>query len=294
MITEKNIFERGMLVSLTMGGYSGRKNLSKEQLGNLPTEIVRGVHDLFEKEFKRLLRDISCFDMETRRLVWHQSVPFPLNSVYFISSTKIDDIIEQLESRKQQREEMIEKAVENYEEAIQIFAEKYPDYYQKAKSKYISKNRFAERFYFKYQFLKISAPAKEDSIISPELYKKEMEKFKQTIDEMKKEVVSTIYQELLETTVRLKKQATDGKPNQRTLNNLNEYLKKIDEIYKDFVDRNDLKKAIKDVKASILGITAEDLRDSDASREAFREGIAALVEQIKVLPDIPLKRAITF
>jgi hypothetical protein len=292
MIDERNIFTKGMLINLTMGAYWGQKKLSKEQLKDMPTEIVRGVHDLFDEKFKNLLKEIGAFDNETRGLVKNQSVPFPIDGIYFIRSEQIEPIIELLEQRRGLRDEMIEKAIENYDQAIIDFAQEYPEYYKHGKSKYLSKERFAERFYFKYQFLKISAPDEGDKIVSPELYKKEMEKFRETIDEMKKDVVSTIYQELLNTTNRLKKQCTDGKPNQRTLNTLSEYLRRINDVYSDFVDRDDLKKAIENVKLSILGITAEDLRSSEAGKEEFRRGISAVINEIQNLPDMPLRRAI--
>lgn len=294
MITEENIFTKGMLINLSMGSYVGRKKLAKEQMGELPTEIVRGVHDLFDKDFKKLLTEIAAFDGEIRWMVKSRSVPFPIDGVYFIKSEQIEDIIDRLNAKKGQRDEMIEKALEGYEEAIKIFAEKYPVYYEKAKHKYPSKSHFIERFPFKYQFLKIQAPGKEDKVISPEIYKLEMAKFKETIEDMKKEVISTIYGQLLETTSRLKKQCTEGKPSQRTLNTLNEYLQKIDDVYSDFVDRKDLKAAIKSVKAQVLGVTADELRDNDEAREKFRAGIADIVGNIKSLPDIPLKRAIEF
>lgn len=134
----------------------------------------------------------------------------------------------------------------------------------------------------------------ENSLISPEMYQTEMRKFRETIEEMKREVVGTIYQELLETTARLKKQCTDGKPSQRTLNSLNEYLVRIDEVYAGFVDREDLVTAIQKVKAQVLGITAEELRDSDKTRESFRKSISAVMSEIQNLPDIPLKRSIEF
>lgn len=293
-ITEQNIFSRGMLINLNQGNYAGRKRMSKGQLTGLPTEIVRGVHDLFDSEFKRLLKEISAFDRDTRHEVKMKSVPFPIDGVYFISSDRIEPMIEMIDGRKERRQELIETAVDNYEGAIATFAAKYPEYYEKAKGKYPTKQHFQERFYCKYQFLKISAPGKDDKLISPEIYKREMAKFKETVEEMKADVVATIYQELLETTNRLRKQCTDGKVSQRTFNSLGIFLQKIDEVYADFVDRDDLKKAIKAIKAQVLGVTAESLRDSDDAKEKFRKGMATLVGDLKNLPDVPLKRAIDF
>jgi len=294
MINENNIFDQGMLIHLKMGGYEGRMKLSADQLKDLPQEIVRGVHDLFDKSFKDLLREISSFDNETRWEVKRQSVPFPIDGVYFITSNYIEKIIELLEQRKIGRRELIAKAVDNYDAAIKIFSEKYPEYFERAKHRYLTKNRFQERFYFQYQFIKITAPDKNGKFITPEMYKSEMKKFKATIDEMKQEVLGTIYQSLLEMTGRLKKQCTDGKPNQRTFNSLNAFLAQIDDVYSDFIDRNDMKETIKKIKAQVLGIDADDLRSSEDLKTKFGKEIAALGAEIKALPDIPLKRAIDF
>ena len=293
MINENNIFEKGMLINLKTGAYAGRKKLSADQLKDLPKEIVRGVHDLFEHAFKEKLEGIMNFDGATRAYVKTFSVPFPIDGVYFLAFEKIDNIIEFLDRRKEQRLEMVEDVLNRYEDAITAFAVKYPDYYKRAKDKYPSKSRLAERFYFDYQFLKISAPDKSP-LISAEQYKREMQKFGETISEMKKEVVGTIYQTMIELTERLKRQSKDGKMNQRTFNNLGKFLEQINDVYADFLDRDDLKAALDKVKKETLGITADGLRDNDAQRKKFNKAISALTEEIKTLPDIELKRSIDF
>ena len=42
MINESNLMEKGMLINLKIGGYAGRKKLDKDQMKDLPQEIVRG------------------------------------------------------------------------------------------------------------------------------------------------------------------------------------------------------------------------------------------------------------
>lgn len=294
MITDKNIFERGMLIHLKMGGYDGRMKLSDEQLKDLPKEIVRGVHDIFDANFKDMLKEIGSFDQETRWCVKRKSIPFAIDGVYFINSKTIPEIIEVLDKRKEERKALIDKAVDNYDMAIVNFQNMYPEYFEHAKRKYLSKKDFAGRFYYTYQFIKIAAPDKESSFISPEMYKDEMTKFKSMVDEMKQEVLSTIYQTLIETTKRLKKQCTDGKPNQRTLNTLNTFLKQIDDVYSDFIDRDDMKKTIDKIKVQVMGIDAKDLRTSEELKKSFVKEITNIGNEIKAISDIPLKRAIEF
>jgi hypothetical protein len=288
-INENNIFEKGMLISLNLGAYAGRKKLSADQLENLPKEIVRGVHDLFDKAFKEKLEAIWKHDAITRGHLKDLSVPFPIDGIYFLSFDRIESIIEFLDERKKSRWELVEEVLANYEAAKITFAEKYPSYYAKAQTKYPSKARLAQRFYFEYQFLKISAPDK-NPLISPEQYKKEMEKFRQTISTMKQEVVGIIYQSLSDLTNRLKKQSKDGKMNQRTFNNLHKFMEQIDSTYSGFIDRKDLQDTLKKVKAELKGMSADMLRDNDAQRKKFYKAITSLTEEIKALPDVESKR----
>lgn len=293
MITEKNIFEKGMLISLRMGSFAGRKKLSDDQLKDLPKEIVRGVHDLFEQSFKDKLNAIILFDGQTRNEVKMRSVPFPIDGVYFLSFDQIDSVIEYLEGRKNSRNELVNDVLDDYEGAIKKFADSYPDYYRRAVGRYPSKDRLSQRFYFEYQFVKISAPDK-NPLISPEQYKKEMMKFAATVSEMKQEVVSTIYQTLTELTERLKKQSKEGKMNQRTFNSLSRFMEQINMVYSEFIDRDDLKKVINKIKSETLGVTAEELRDNETERKRFHKAITSLTKEIQALPDVELKRAIDF
>jgi hypothetical protein len=293
-ITASNFYEKGVLINVRAGGYRGRKKLPKEKLGELPPEIVRGVHDLFDKEFKTLLSNIRSFDGTSRDVVKNQSVPFPIEGIYFINSSRMVAILDILEGRKESRQALIQEAVDNYEGAITIFAEKYPEFYAMAKSKYPSKEEFEKRFYFDYNLIKISSPNQDDPFMTAEMYRSEMNKFRQTIDEMKNEVLSTIASTLLEATKRLTDQCTEGKPNQRTLDNLNKFLKQVDDVYSDFIDRDDLKSAIANVRASILGVDAESLRGQEDFKKEFKKSISSAADCIKALPDVKLKRSIEF
>jgi len=295
MINETNIYDKGMLIVLNERGYSGYMKMTEEEIkeAGLPKEIVRGVHDIFEKAFKEKLDAISLHDNRTRAHVKNQSVPFPIKAVYFLRYEQIEAIVEYVESRKAQRAEMVEDLVNNYETAIRNFAEKYPKYYAKARNKYLSTRNFANRFSFDYQFVQV-APPSEGTRLSGDQYRRAQLQFKETIEAVKKDVVNTIYTELAELTLRLKRQSKDGKMNQRTFNSLNEYFSKIDEVYTEFVDRQDLTEAINKIKKQVLGVSADMLRDNDIERKKFHKAITNLTDEMKVLPDVELKRAIEF
>lgn len=293
-ITENNIYEKGILLALHMGGFAGRKKMSDDQLQGLPTEIVRGVQDMFGNEFKALLAAIWTFDGETRSMVKRETVPFPVDGIYFISLNRLNGLVEVLEARKEERKFLAQAATDSYESAIVDFAAQYPAFYEAAKHKYVSKDVFASKFHFDYRILKIAPPNPDDAVLSPEMYANEMAKFKQGIEEMKSEVLSTIAQTLLDATQRLTEQCSDGKPNQRTLNNLNKFLVQIDEVYSDFIDRKDIKEVIAGIRAQVLGVDAKALRENSNFKREFKDAVAKAAESIQALPDVQLRRAMEF
>jgi hypothetical protein len=295
MINETNIYEKGMLIVLNEKGYSGRMKLSQEEIkeAGLPSDIVRAVHDLFDRGFKEKLDAIGLFDNNTRSYVKSFSVAFPIKAVYFLRYDHIDRIVEYIESRKALRVEMVEDLVENYDQAITEFAEKFPKYYRKAQHKYPSKRDFASRFSFDYQFVQV-APPSENTKLTSDQYRRAQTQFTETINAVKKDVVNTIYTELAELTIRLKRQSKDGKMNQRTFNSLSEYFTKINDIYSEFVDRQDLVEAINKIKTQVLGASADMLRDNDGQRKKFHKAISESLSEMQALPDIELKRALEF
>ena len=74
----------------------------------------------------------------------------------------------------------------------------------------------------------------------------------------------------------------------------NRFLGQIDEVYSDFIDRDDLKEAIGKVKAQVLGITAETLRTNEELKNELAKEIKGIMADFKALPNIPLKRAMDF
>jgi hypothetical protein len=293
-ITEKNIFEKGILIQLNMRTYEGMKRMREDQLEQLPTEIVRGVHDLFLPDFKDTLRAMKNYGSQTHNVLSRLSIPFFIDGVYFVPFSKVANVVEILGERIETRKKMVETAAEDYEEAIARFAEKYPDYYAKAAGRYPSKAEFKRRFYLSYRLFQINTPNAESGLISSDVYKQEMRKFKESIQEVKDDLIATIYTELVEKTKTLLSQCDKGKPNQRTLENLNKFFVQMDEVYSDFVDRKDIKDIAKKIKAQVLGIDADSLKGESQAKEEFKKALSEATEQLKALPDIKLKRAIDF
>ena len=294
-VNDDNIYKYGVIISMTTGKYEGCRKLDKDQFkDDLPKDIVRGTNDIFDKPFITILKAIMSHDAATRNTIKSQTVPFPLDNIYFIPSRKIESIIGYMEERKAKRDALVQNAVDMYETSIENFAREYPDLYERSKNHYLTKGQFVNRFFLRYQFIKIQAPDQEGSFMSPEMYEAEKAKFRQTIEEMKREVLSIIYETLLETTERLKSQCENNKPNQLTINKLNGFLTQVEDIYSDFIDRKDIKNILNNIKKTALGIDAESLREDETLKNKFASEISLIAKEIKAMPDIPVKRALDF
>jgi len=291
-VNYENIFDRGMLINLKMGNWQARNKLSQEDLGDLPKEIVRGVYDLLDD--KEQLDIIVKTQNKLRNKIKGQTVPFPIDGVYFVLGKDIEKVIDMVKEDQIAIIELAKEFGEGYEQKIADYAKKYPSFYEKAKGKYPSKQEVIARFYVQYRMFQINVPNKNLSFISPDLYKEEMVKFKNEVEEMKKEVINIIYTELLERVAALSKQCDDGKPNQRTLNNLGELFEKVENLYGDFIDREDITVMINKVKKMVVGVDAKELRNDEKFKSDFGKRMKKVAAEIKALPDTEMKRSIEF
>ena len=291
-INYENIFETGMLINLKMGNWAARNKLPEEDLKDLPKEIVRGVFDLIDD--KEMLDEITSRQAKLRGTVKGMTVPFPIDGVYFVLGKDIEAVTNIIKSEKEEILGLAKKFSENYEKIVENYSIKYPKFYQIARGKYPSKETVKDRFYVEFRMFQVNVPNKKLSFISPELYKEEMKKFKNEIEEMKKEVVNIIYTELLERVVTLSRQCDDGKPSQRTLNNLGELFEKVENLYADFIERQDIADMVMRVKKMVSGVDAKELRTDEKFKDDFGKRMKKVAAELKALPDTELKRSIEF
>lgn len=291
-INYENLFEKGMLINLKIGFWAARNKLSEDDLGDLPKEIVRGVYDLLDNKEK--LEDITSAQNKLRNLVKSCTIPFPIDGVYFILGKDIEKVLDMIKEKKEEIKSLTEEFVNDYENLISSYSEKYPKFFERAKTKYPLKQEIADRFYVSYRMFQINVPSKKLSFISPELYKEEMNKFKNEVEEMKKEVLNLIYNEIVERISNLQRQCIDGKPSQRTLNNLQELFERVENLYSDFIDRKDFKDMINEVKKSVNGVDAKELRNDQKFKTEFAKKMKSVLNDLKNLPDVKSKRFIDF
>jgi len=292
-INDKNLYDKGMFICLSLGAWQARSKLNKSQLKGFTDkerEIVRGVHDLLYDTSE--LDAITSFNSKTKITFDNMTIPTPMRGIRFCLGTQIEKTLEYVKDRKQEREEIVQTFLDAYESRQKEFEKEMPEYHKLNKHKYPTKDDLKSRFYINVRVFKVSVPDKGLKYISPELYKQEVNAFKQQVEDMKKEVVNIIYTELLDKVNNLKTQCLSGKPSQKTFNFIEKFMERIADNYDDFIERNDIRSMIDKVKSEVGSVEAKELRDNESLKKEFGKQMKGLLSELQNLPDVELKRAI--
>ena len=276
-----NIFAEGVLVSLRtrLWGATGR----------LESDMFEIMDDTIDKReiyaSMSLLKNTSLIDAmrqtrdSARRYIKSNSIYFPDASFDFIPKHRIEEVAETLDRFQTRFFEYGEDLIETLKDLEDEFRKAHPNLY--SPNKYPSRARLRSIFEFKYVFRVFSAPDKELGVISPEMYKREMAKWKEDIDSMKKQTAKIVCKEIADRIDALKEGCETGKITQTTIKAVNGMLEKFDQIWSGFVEEADVRKMIDDVKLYLDGTDAEMLRYDDNFRSMVSNKAAKIALQLE-------------
>lgn len=282
-----NVFREGVLVHLKIGRWGARAKMKDEHLpDDFPKEVARAVQDLIED--KTALQEITAIRRECKRYLIHRSLPFPIDGLFFAPKKFIVEIDEYFESKKQEYEERLDEFLGQYGRLKSEYRQKYPDIYRA--NKYPNEHQLRSKFFFSWSFRQFVVPDQEMELLSPEIYKKEMSKFKEEVDEMKKMTVAVIGNAFVAKINTLARQCENEKINAGTIKGINKLLEKFDTLWGDFVGQKQLRATITEVRKYMKSVSADRLRDNDKFREEIGEKMEKIVGKLEKLPDVKLKR----
>jgi len=147
------------------------------------------------------------------------------------------------------------------------------------------------RFSCSYRFVKLSVPG-ELKTISAAMYKEEMIKFKETMEQTRNECIlflrEAFLKELKSIIESLTREADDGK----VAKIRSETVEKVENFFEAFKSKNifedeKLLQIIEDARNVMCGVTSKDLRNSDALR-------SLITNQIKQVADICEKSIVKY
>lgn len=276
---EENVFANGCLVRLKTRCWGGYSRLDDSFIiDSVPKEMVRAVADLLADKTKldivRYIRD------EAKRFICMHSLPSILEGFEFIPKEKIEHVDEGLKGRQERYFEAVEDFLAVYERLQQETAEKAPALYRP--EKYPSVAAMRGHFDFQWYFRVFAVPDSSSSILPASVYKEEMRKFKEEIQEMKEMAVSEIGQQFLKKINKLKDQCVGGKiVSTATVETLHKFLDGFEGEWGTYFCHQELKKVINECKDYMVGTDAEMLRADDGFRDMIGNAMTDIADKFE-------------
>lgn len=279
--------QEGSMCNLKIGRWDASAKLPKDKIAkSMPKEIIRAMQDLVED--RSLLKALATIRRMAKGELMRHSIPFPVDGVWFVPKEYITFLDERFTELKEENDDRVDTLVGRYGKLKADMKSKYPTYFRP--EKYPSVEELRRKYYFNWNFFNIGLPNGKSSVLSPKVYKREQRKFAGMIKEMEEMTVNLVANRLVRRINKLAGQCSSGKVNAGTVNSIDRFLQKWDELWSGYVDETKMKSIMRQLKAQMKKVDTESLKDSEDLREQVGTKIESLVSKIKAIPNVQLKR----
>lgn len=284
------LFKKGCLIVINSRFWGASKKLEKDQIGNLPPEIVKATFDLLADRSR--LDHIKSIMSEAKRFVSIYSMDFPIRSVKFVRKNNTVMIDNYLKTAKGRVLDGLENLLDEIDYLKDDFHEKFPQYYKE--SNYPTREQLRANLVFDWQFILIGLPDKGSGILSPEIYEQELAKTKRNFKDFNDSLISTVAKEFYERIDKLREQCITGSINTATVKSIHNVLDKFSNVWDGCFIQEDLQKMISGIKEYMDGTDGDMLRASDDLRKMVGDKMSEIVSEIKLSDDERILREIDF
>ena len=275
-----NIFNSCCLLQVSCSIWPGKKGIDKKKVKEaLDTEWASGKKNTVNKDELKALNNLRT---SIHLFVKSYTTPFPIDGINMVSF----GLVERVEK------ELKETFLPQFNELADNFCSKYPELKRQAREELEPKGLYDEKDYPRnidehfnliWRFVTIQAPG-ENSLLSPEIVKREQQKFIDTIQEAQDLALSVLHDELAKLVRHCVERLTpekDGTPKQFRKNTIENFQT----FFESFKERNvfnnkELTKLVENAKKIISGVNPEQLRDDAPFRDKIRASLAGVSEQI--------------
>ena len=260
---DQNILSKGCLVQVSFSIWEGAKGIDKKKAQEaLGSDWARAKKSLIDQEPLKKIRSIKNAAYNAVR---GMSLPFPIKGILFVPFGNIEKIDEMLQTDKIYFEQAVEEFLREYDylvaDAARILGPlyNYEDYPKDVR----------DRFSFEWRFITLGVPT-ESQFLSPDLVKREQEKFMQTMEDARNMGVLALrseFKKLVDNCVdRLTPEANGNK--KKFKSSLTENFL---DFYNEFKSKNifedkELADLVDKARMVVKGIGFEELRDNDRLR----------------------------
>ena len=283
-----DIFQKACLIQLSTSAWQGRCKLEEgvlERVGE-NSDWLKGSKNLVNQDLLGPVRKIAS---QARNEVRKYSLPFPIKSVYLVSKEALTSIDGKLQRYKT---EFWDK-VHDFEVVFEVAKEEARGYLGDLYNEADYPMDILRKFHFGWRFLILDVPGKS-SVLPPEIYEREKEKFQSMMEETRELAISALREEfgkiVHRLTEKLDKDSTQPKVIKSSMfNKLRDFLDDfgIRNIFEDEV-LVDLSKQARDL---IDGVSPGGIKRNDVMRQKIKNEMNELKFAIdSAIEDMPRRK----
>jgi len=283
-----NPYNTGCLILLKTRFWGASKTVTPEQLGDLPPDIVHAARTLLIDTNK--LEVVRGIIGEAKRRVKENTIDFPIPGLDFINKDRIEHVDDFLKASKERAMDAIEDLNGELEGLKAHYKDKHPEFYNEAD--YPTEAQLLDNFVFEWSFRQLNPPDKGLGILSPALYKKEVEAFRMEMKEFQDSLVSIVAKEFYDRIDKLREQCLGNNINTATVKSIHNIIDRFDNIWSGHLMHDDLRSMITQVKEYVADTDGDMLRSGESLRMMVGNKMKDVAGQITRSRDKRLLRKI--
>ena len=285
-INHKDLFQKACLIQISSSIWMGSRMLEQglmEKIGQ--SEWLKGRKFLVNPE---LLGPVKTSVHQARNTVQKHTLPFPITSLYLIPKESLGIVDEALEGFRERFWIKVNDFVDQYdlarEEARTVLGDLFneTDYPEEISTK----------FKFEWRFLTLDLPTKS-KILTPEIYKREKDKFEAMMEETRQMATETLAGELGEIVTQLVERLNgNGKGksiNSAMLNKMRDFFDAFET--KNLFDDEKLNEVVAQAHSVVDGISPYGIKYNEVMRKRITDSMSDLKETVNsVIQDLPRRK----
>ena len=287
----ENLFEKGCLVQLSASVWGATRKIQPRQITDLPVsgEWLRASKKLVDPE---ALKPINKIINKARSYLTATSLPFPIKGMEFVPKEMISRVDERLNGFKSEFNHSVETFMGSYDRLREVAMVHLGELFNETEYPLDVRKKFA----FIWRFIILDVPNGNTSLLAPEVYEREKEKFVQTMEQARELAVQSLREEFAGMVERITDRFSHG-PNgdvkvfkNGTVNHFYEYFETFKErnIFKD----HELSELVERAKGILGGKSAEEIRSDDRFKERIREGMEDVEKAMAEILSMPRRKII--
>lgn len=163
MTKDINLFELGCLVQISIGMWSARKMLTKEDLRRVgvdPEGVPDGICNLGRKLLvpKEEIAKFTQIEQQARSYLANWSFQFGIGSAYFVPAPKLPEVQAKLDSLKEQYNQIADQFIGRFNELKSTIQSTHPEFWEKCLRHHYPKSasKLRDRFYFRFFVFRVA------------------------------------------------------------------------------------------------------------------------------------------